>query len=976
MPKPKRAQGNQHNSRHENGIVAPGKRVTKQKSNGQLNGSVEAFSPGNAAQSAIPTAHTTAISLDNITNGIPTTAKYRHASTTSIEPGSLIGERENVEDISATGICSEDCQGHVRPSVDAKIAGTQLLPRDSALNLAVTIIRACPIGDTIAILLVLLWLPPTLLTVTNALFAVLTFMPSTAALPSFPASLNDMLVGSGNTPSLATMFVTDMIGLLLWLVMWSPIQALAIELAQAVVATTLGGGSSTKKKGSDSTLFCMSLVTLNHVVRYDWLPQQILGFDWPAILSSIPYVSKPLPSFSVDDQGLTTRSPTGWLRALVALHILIQGVVHVARRWYQKRECSQLTAIHKKTESEPGTPSYIHWNCMSHLDNAPHIESTAAQDMAFNNLSKEARERLSSSKQRKRQGTLVRSQQPLWAAFAATKLTVLREYETTLAMRDVAESKAVDERDLGNAPFNQEEGRVWIFDVLPDCFRFQTSTLPTLAMDGTYAEDRCNDRDDKQRQLYVRVNETNWTSTKVDTHYHTNKTKTYCTGEVFGLVPSSSYRCTFVHGEGGGVLYSATVTTPPLLPAVTGKMTLNLSGQTEATHATTEPSAFPSERTHQIYKPSSPTSPKTTLIRSIKTLEASLADAQTRQKRSRKDGKAASTTYKRDIDFLKAKVEKLASEDKTHINRHMQWNQNTRQAEEAIATISAEIDALGSLPGEDVKLFKEMKSVWDEVKKAQVASRDSLSRTREAAHRDKLSAQTEATTSQQKRERLSARSAKLHDQHEKLNISTSQTLDEKQRRDSEQAEKDLERAKMEQQCTEQMANVYRAYQDSRLSTQQAWHEVQSMEAAFREHQILLAMPTPEERPLTPEGDLPGTNPHVTSSASRIPMFGSPDTPSPGQRSHSDSLRQPTNRPRSTSGLSGHSVYADFEDQDPAPPMPARAVEKIKQGGQRGRKLSGGSGSGSSGSQRDPASPSGGNGVQPSPVGKRSPGWNY
>src|SRR5580700_11380151 len=29
---------NQHNSKHENGIVGPGKRIQKQKSNGQLNG--------------------------------------------------------------------------------------------------------------------------------------------------------------------------------------------------------------------------------------------------------------------------------------------------------------------------------------------------------------------------------------------------------------------------------------------------------------------------------------------------------------------------------------------------------------------------------------------------------------------------------------------------------------------------------------------------------------------------------------------------------------------------------------------------------------------------------------------------------------------------------------------------------------------------------------------------------------------------
>lgn len=970
MPKPKRAQGNQHNARHENGIVAPGKRIVKQKSNGHLHGNTE-----NPLQLSLPGGRTTSSAPENVTNGFPTTARPRPLSITSIEQ-TTTDTTETVNSFQDYDGCPEGLQEQQSPQADVKTTMSPLLPKDSALNLAFTIIRACPLGDTIAILLVLLWLPPTLLTVTNALFAVLTFMPSTAALPTFPPSFNDMFLGSGNTPSLATMFITDVIGLVLWLTMWTPIQALAIELAQAIVATTLGGGNSGKRKGSDGTLFCLSLVTLNHVVRHDWLPQQILGFDWHALVSSLPYVSKPVyPTYIYNDDS-PMRSPTGWFRALVALHILIQGVVHIARRWYQKREYTQAAAMHKKTDSEPATPPLARQHNTPQMDNMMQIQNEISSDVTMKpTIPKETRDKMSNSKRRKRQGTMVRSQQPLWAAFAATKLTILREYETTLAMRDVADSKAVDERNLGNAPFGREEGRVWIFDVLPDAFSFETSALPTINVIDASSPTRESVIDEQHQPLYVNINDTDWTSTRISKRLVDDKGQIRWTGKVFGLAPASSYRCTFVQGEGGIVLYSATVTTPPSLPVESGRILLVNAYTEHHTYIITESFIPTIERSHQAYRLSSPTSPTATLVKSINAFEASLNDAQARQKRNKKDLKAVFTNLKRDVDFLKAKVEKLTGEDKTHTNRHMQWHQNTRQAEEAIAAISAEIESLGSLPAEDVKLSKERKLAWDDVKNSQAAIRTSLSHTKEAAQRDRMSAQAEATTIQQKRERLSARSAKLQDQHGKLEIATAHSIDEKQRRDSEEAAKDLEHAQVEQHCSEQMANIYRAYQDSRFSTQRAWQEIQSMEAAFREHQMLLSMPTPEERPLTPEGDLPGTNPHLVNPASRVPMFGSPDAPSAGQRSHSGSLRQPETRPRSTSGLSGNSIYADFEDQDPAPPLPARAVEKIKQRGQRGRKLSGGSASGSSGSQLDPTSPAGGHASQPSPAGKKSPGWN-
>ncbi len=375
---------------------------------------------------------------------------------------------------------------------------------------------------------------------------------------------------------------------------------------------------------------------------------------------------------------------------------------------------------------------------------------------------------------------------------------------------------------------------------------------------------------------------------------------------------------------------------------------------------------------HRNHRPSSPKNPTTTLKDSISAFESGFLESQARQKRSKKDNKASFTTLKKEIDVFSSKISKLGGEDKAHINRHLQWNQHTRQADDAVNYISQEIESLGCAPEKDLRLSKEKKAGWDKAKIQQSIMREDFFRSKGSANREKSSAQNEAIATQQKRERLLGRKAKLGEQHVKLESATTQGLDERQRKNSEQVARDLERLQYEQRGHDQMTNYQAAISESYYLRQQTWLQAQMVENAFNEQQMI--HDSNFERPLTPEGDLPGTVPYrAIPQPFRFPAFGSPDQPS-GLRSHSGSLRHNDRRPRSTSMLSGNSVYADFDDEDPAPPMPVRAVEQIRE---RGRKRSGGSGSGSSGngSQRDPASPLVGNLAQLSPVGKRSPVWN-
>lgn len=576
MPSKGKRPGNQHNSRHENGVVAPGKRVVRRKSDGPLNGA----QPNGSAEAGFAN---TGIQRTTPSSAVRTTAQTsdRRAS------GLIVTKREDsqAEDESKVSAPKECVRKDDVPNPAAEINGSiehgqrktevkhkrgSMSNPSEVLNLALTILRSCPVGDTLTILIVLLSLPTALLTIINALFAVLTFMPPAGSFSSLPNTFNDIFRGSGGTPSLATILFTDLIGLLVWMAASSPFQNLATELTQAVVATTLGGGSTSKKSGSDSTIFCMGIVTINHVARHGWIPERILGFDWPAILSSIPYVPQSPSSFIPDEGQTVTRSPAGWFRVLVALHILIQGLVHLARRWYQKREYFQSAASIKKIDPEAVAGSPIRPNtALSEVSGQNHAIPVGDMKVATA-LSKDAREKVSTGKKRRKQGTYVRSQQPLWAAFAATKVTVLREYEQTHSQSQSAASNAQDTTSLGSAPFPAEDDRIWISEVHPDRFVFHTSSFSTSGLEKDAFESFVSAGIDRTKPLFVRVNDTNWTSTKLERRTSSESADQLWTGEVFGLSPSSSYRCSFVQSEGGTVVYSMIVTTPPSLVPESG----------------------------------------------------------------------------------------------------------------------------------------------------------------------------------------------------------------------------------------------------------------------------------------------------------------------------------------------------------------------------------------------------------------------
>lgn len=327
---------------------------------------------------------------------------------------------------------------------------------------------------------------------------------------------------------------------------------------------------------------------------------------------------------------------------------------------------------------------------------------------------------------------------------------------------------------------------------------------------------------------------------------------------------------------------------------------------------------------------------------------------------------------RKEIDALNGKIAKIGSEDKAHSNRHLQWNQHIRVANDAIAEISSEIDSLESVPETDSKEWQEKKELWEQAKDRQSRIREDLMHQKETADREKSAALAEEVTTRQKRERLQSRGLKLNDQLERLQSAAVQELDEQERKHQEHAALMADRRQLEERSREQIANLQRSLQEVQYHTQQTRQQAQMMESAFRQHHLVGAAIQPGRH--TPDRDPIGTNHYRPTSVSgfRFPAFTTPEHAAP-VLSNSLSLRQ-ENRPRSTSLLSGSSVYTDFFDQDPAPPMPSsRAMETIR--GQQPSRSSG-SGSGSISSQRDPISPVGGSAPRRSSGEKRSsPIWN-
>lgn len=920
----KRPQGaaNQRDTRHESGLVGPGRRVQKQKSNGHLK-SLPTPSPP-----ALPTA-----SNGHARHPDPAVAREVAMEGLGRSSPGLYSEESSSDSFSNLPAASASLLQENHRRIDVNAAKNPAVHRDAGpLNLVLTVLQSCPLYDTIAILIVLLQIPPTFLSIVHLLFATLTFVPPSFATGS-GLNITDMFEGTLGTPSVATIVVVDLLVLLVWLFLWAPLQDIALDLAQTVIALTLGGGTSGREAGMKNVLVCFSIIGASHFVRNtnseDTSLRSILSSSTHGLLGS------PGPDDPLELSRSSKKSAHGWIRSILAIHILTQGVVRYIRDWYVRRESRDTTVLIGDPEAAKGSSD------ANDTPNPQITENDNSNSLPMNN------HLIPSSKKKRKQSAQVRIRQPLWAALASTKIVMVKEYETSHAAAESAGTNATDINNLGNAPFSTEPDRIWITSVGFDEVHFATSFFPA------HTPMTCEDPSgvDTSKPFFVRVNNTMWQPTRVNAAPECDKTvgQEICwSGEIFGLAPLSNYRCDFVSTVDGDVLFSTSVRTLPP-PA-------------DVTAVGIAPNA------HVSGRPGSPTS---TLRASIASSEVKLAEERNRQKRERKEQRAKQNSARRELEKLNGTISSSGGNDDRLRQKIHQSQLHMKQAEDAFVALDAQIDALECAPADDDSEYKSSKAAYQSQRDEHKKQRSSFLTAKQAAEEETQALTSEIASLQQKRERMEARIVKLNGEHDRITDANARGLDEAQRKAAERQRRTAERMNMEMMLTERLQAINSQIDAISMPLQELATVVQTMQLQEMEmYQAAQSGSPTTSIPTLSYGVSDMSEPSVTAPPSNYPWNPTPTTSlyAPamygGGLSNTPSLRDAYKRGRSSSMHSNISGFTQSSGEGSIPSIPVPTISKLaldaKNGGP-GRKDSNASASGSgsgTGSVSDPKSPTG------------------
>ncbi|KAJ4341654.1 hypothetical protein N0V87_001669 [Didymella glomerata] len=943
----------QHDRRNESGLAAPGKRVQRQKSNPTLsaNGQPSSSSPDAAPalpadavdkqqqQTQAPTQTQTQPATVTTTPSAPSSAPDTAPSTSASDNAPDCPPVERVRSASDASLDHADaaCR-HAASSAAAARANGHSKPSSlsmaSLLAVPATILTSCPLRDVLAILIILLQLPPTVLTVVQFLFATLTFVPPQAgtplsALSAFP-SFTDIFQGSGGTPSLFTTIAADASILLVWLVLWVPVQNFFLDLAQAVIAIALGGAAAGKAGTTNGIFICVVIIASNHLLKFRPLRQHIVHLLWSGLargglefLTSPPSAPTYLETFS---------SPHGWPRSLLGIHILAQGVVRIIRRSLSRRDVAQQLPTGKKTDPEIGNLQRANSTSLHPPADVPNASSTDGRPPGPSPALH--KDKASSSRRKRKQATHVRSQQPFWAALASTKVTVLKEMESSRAANDADEANAKDANHIGNAVWRSEDDRVWISEVGYSDISFRVSLFNSA--DVQEEEDSSvGSGIDKSKPFYIRVNGADWSSARIRQStplgYQGQEGTGFWVGEIFGLTALSNYYCEFVRTSDDEVFYSTSLIT--------------------SAGPVAELASIASPPAHQTLRPSSPT---TTLKNSIAAADQQLQEQRNRLKRNKKDHKTAISAIRKEVDTLSNRLANSGGSDERQRQRVLQFTQNIKQADDAAADFAAQAEKLGTVPEEETKEAAAKKAEWKKERDNKNAVARDFDGVKADVEAQISSVETDISTALQKRERLQQRQTRLNEQHDRLVTANEEGFTAKQRREQERHALRQQRADVEHQYRNTINDYEARAEERNIATSQVLQTASHYEA------LLMQGPHYESIPTTPEGPLPGTT--MSPHANAFTSFTFPQLHHVG--STPGSLRG--GRGRSSSMLSDVSGFTDGFDEHISPvyaldnPFNASGlVNGLNNGLNNGSHGSGSLSSGTSSessSHRDPLSP--------------------
>ncbi|KAG5948331.1 hypothetical protein E4U53_006324 [Claviceps sorghi] len=968
-------------SRHENGLVSPAKRGSSRKSNGQLDG--PARSLDQVAGYAGPSTSSSPVPLSQH-NGTLSTDAFE----TAID-GSSCNPRRRSSLGTSSEASSESVQSHTGPNgavmdaehrqIDVNAMKNIDVHRDSGpFEFAATVIRSLPMQDTLAILIILMHVPYVSLSLIYACFALITFVPPVTTKTGMNINLAEILDGSSHTTSLATILCMDFFFFLIWVFLWQPIQDGILEFAKPVIAISLGGGTNAKDGTSRGVTTCFTWILLHQAIR-------ATKSHWAKFTRHFP-ASWPLPallsdSFESKPVAYEKRSTHGWIQSTLAMHILTQGIVRFVREWYLKREKANAASGVADPESgkssslgiSAGTTSALVGS--SHSLDVCHDGSSNAADTETSTSHAPSTTTASSNKRRRKQSAQVRLEQPLWAAFASSKIVAIKEFELSQWGRNPNSSSATDRHNLGSASFDSQPRQIWISYIGSDEVCFNTSYFPCASeKDISPAAAKGSGPGglmrpagvDASKPFYVRINNAFWQPTRIVAVQSADEDEslgTRWTGDIYGLRPASTYVCEFVDIQSGEVIHSTAIRT--------------------AIETLRENDPLPSPVPLPGQPQLRPDSPATIIRNSIAAEEARLADERSRLKTLRKESKTKLNAIRREIELVDNQLLSAGNSDERHRQKIRQHEIQKIQAERDTESLDDQLDKLdGSQELADRKLeldksFAEEKKLFDAAQRQFENYTANLDREVKAKELEKVNLNS-------RRNKIGFRIDKVDKELRNISDANRRGLGEADRRDQERASwlennssiKSNYLERISQACsanasrTQQIQNLQTKISNLNNSTFMApaaasnpmevppgGAEVDAGHVAFRQHPSSVWNPNAAVLPPYSASMWTGSSGDVVSSAGApAAQPGSSTTWQPPPTAPPFEPRGAKCRGRSSSMLSNVSGFTELSDEDSFLRSPAGGPSRPGMNYSRRNGTSGSGGSTGSGSIGDSRSP--------------------
>lgn len=437
-------------------------------------------------------------------------------------------------------------ESHKQIDIKPATSGTPDTNLDSATNK--TILPSWPLADSLTLLIILLQLPSTLLSLVYFLFALLSIIPTNltmlGAVSSSASNVSSFtsvfLYGYQGGPSVLTIIMSDLIMFCMSLFLWPSARSFLIDLAQAVVADSLGAGTSPSSTGTTKSMgACALVVGLSQIFKDRFRLASIFGIDLNQSSAGTAMVGGASNNAAAAEPGM--------IRWIFALHIVTQSLVKVTRKTLKNNK--NITESSASNATATGTAATS--SAATHAKTA-NASSTVPQRELDASL---ANQDNTKSKKSKKQNQWIRTQQPLWAALASM-IVHLKEVEKTTATGK-SDPKPREPSSLSDEPV------VWITKIGATEIEFGSNY-------HLLSDQDVEDDSDKRFPFYVELNGIKWPQTaisKASEHgegsslFEDGHDENEWCAEIFGLTPTTEYDISFLRESTGEVIYMTSACT-------------------------------------------------------------------------------------------------------------------------------------------------------------------------------------------------------------------------------------------------------------------------------------------------------------------------------------------------------------------------------------------------------------------------------